>query len=255
MTGRFARYISKADKLDKGLPLAHTTDGFDLRKVMDSRKLRPTQCDVFNEPLLYMFYGRPAFRPTTVKKATSLGAASLVSFLVDPNSLPAAKRIFPFDSGAMHLGLYAAHMHPGMALDDFKLSANLAQPKKAIKIFFGTNARYYRGLCLKNKIPQPMEFEAQSFHSLIQTIAQSDPDDRRGTIELQYASAIELTPKNLLAVILPEDFYDDADVSKFVKRYPKVARLKYVCYHAQPSADAVAILEIARKFLESKKLL
>ncbi|RYD74118.1 MAG: hypothetical protein EOP84_20430, partial [Verrucomicrobiaceae bacterium] len=47
------------------LPLVHTTRCEVLPHIVSSHELRSvTKCDVFDEHLLYFFYGRPAYRHT-----------------------------------------------------------------------------------------------------------------------------------------------------------------------------------------------
>jgi len=216
---------------------------------MDEGLLVPTPCSVFKEPLLYFFYGRPAYRPIGVVEPTSLNACSLVSFVVDSNSVGRPKRIFPFDSGGLQGGIYSKFVHPGMKLTNFELVGTLDNIRKLVTLFFGTNSNYYRGKCLPEVNFSAMEFEAQCYYELIRTLAQTKPDDRRGTVEVQFDAAVDFSACKVDAVIVPEDFLDDQAVVEFICGTLGAMPLKYVCYHARPVEDVGAILEVARQFL------
>lgn len=58
------KYI--ADKVDYSilpdvLPIMHSCDGFDCESIIEDMYLKPTMCPVFNEELLYFFYGKPSY--------------------------------------------------------------------------------------------------------------------------------------------------------------------------------------------------
>src|ERR1700730_8150266 len=101
-TQRFASLVSRATGIGELLPLTHTTDAYAFRNIISTRQLEVSDCIVFREPVLYLFYGRPAYRRSSAGKATSLDAFSLVSFVLRSELLPSPKRLFPFDTGAMH---------------------------------------------------------------------------------------------------------------------------------------------------------
>lgn len=56
------KWLSTVDPVAKRLAWCHTTDAFRLRKIIAEGAFSPSHCDVFDEDLLYFFYGRPAFR-------------------------------------------------------------------------------------------------------------------------------------------------------------------------------------------------
>jgi hypothetical protein len=68
-----------------------------------------------------------------------------------------------------------------------------------------------------------------------------------GAIEVQFLQSIELTPETVLAVIMPEPFWDDKDVSKFVRDQLRADPLSYDCYHAQPNDDVREIVRVSRE--------
>jgi hypothetical protein len=149
VSGSFASLVSRIPAVCPLLPVAHTTDGYRFRDILENPRLRPSQCHVFNEQLTYFFYGRPAYRAASTKKATSLDSFSLISILFKSDALPTPKRVFPFDTGAWHRGLFASYMHPKMTLSNFELAPSLAEAQKLVHLFYGNNTRYYMGECEK----------------------------------------------------------------------------------------------------------
>jgi hypothetical protein len=177
---RFANLVSQAKGMVPLLPLAHTADGFRCREIVFSKRLDVHFCDVFKESLLYLFYGRAAYRASATSTPTSLDAFSLVSFLLRTEAMPPPKRVFPFDTGAMHRGLFAAHLHPDMELTNFEVAPSFVGAAKIVETFYDDNLNYYSGRCVAGKTFPAFEMEAQSYYSLIQTKAQMEADDRRG---------------------------------------------------------------------------
>jgi hypothetical protein len=252
---RFAALISGASGAGTLLPLTHTTDGYRFRDIVSTRELAVTNCDVFNEPLLYLFYGRPAYRSASAKKATILSAFSLVCFVLRTEALTRPRRLFPFDTGAMHNGFYSAYLHPDMSLDNFELECDVEEARKLVEIFYEDNANYFMGKCASGKTFPILEMEAHCYYSLIGTQAQTDTDDRKGSIEIQFDHNIALDPSNVLAVVMPEPFWDDTEISDFVVNELRADALSYDCFHAQPAEDTRAIMMEVRRFLSKKSLL
>jgi hypothetical protein len=96
--------------------------------------------------------------------------------------------------------------------------------------------------------------EAKSYHALIDAKEQTNEDDRRGSIEIQYSVDLELNSNNVMAVVMPRPFWDDQDISHFVCRVLRAEALSYDTFHAQPMEDVRAIMGEVRKFLSDKGL-
>jgi hypothetical protein len=252
---RFASLVSQATGTGRLLPLTHTTDGYCFRDVLALKQLAVTPCPIFNEPLLYLFYGRPAYRAASTQKATSLNAFCMVSFILRSDVLPPPKRVFPFDTGAMVSNRFADFMHPSMSVDHFELNPQIEEARKVVATFFGDNDRYYMGHCVPGRTFSVLEMEAQCYYSLIQAMSLLSADDRKGTIEIQFGSSLDLNETNVIAVIAPEFFWDDDAISDFVCTDLNAEPLSYDCYHAQPAEDTRAIMQEARRFLIARGLL
>jgi hypothetical protein len=61
----FSDYIQKQSMASTELPLVHTTEYFRLASIQASNMLQTDHCSIFKEPLLYFFYGRPAYRDSS----------------------------------------------------------------------------------------------------------------------------------------------------------------------------------------------
>jgi hypothetical protein len=252
---RFASLVSKAPGVGRLLPLTHTTDGWSFRDIASHKRLEVMEGPAFKESLLYLFYGRPAYRAATTQNATALTAFCMVSFLMRSELMPRPKRIFPFDSGAMKAKRFAPFMHPAMLAEHFELNSELEEARKLVGLFYGDNDRYYMGNVLVDiKFPR-LELEAQCYYSLILNVSLLSADDRKGTIEIQYDCDLELTSNNVMAVIAPEVFWDDKEISDFVRVELDAEQLSYDCFNAQPSEDTRAIMQVARRYLRERGLL
>src|SRR5687767_3373425 len=67
------KFVASLPRTNRELGLTHITNGYVLRESLDRGDLRPVnKCEVFNEAVLYAFYGRPAFRRTGDERPTDL---------------------------------------------------------------------------------------------------------------------------------------------------------------------------------------
>ena len=71
------------------------TDGLGFRGVLDTGALRPEPCSVFDdEPLLYLFYGRPAYRVNSQRLSSAIDAYTSFCLILHPDCLGSPKRVF-----------------------------------------------------------------------------------------------------------------------------------------------------------------
>ncbi len=205
----FRKFVNQNSPAAGELPLTHVTDGLGFRGMLDTGALRPEPCSVFNEePLLYLFYGRPAYRVNSQRLSSAIDAYAPVCFILRPNCIAAPKRVFPFDSGAFHGERFIEAMHLKMLLEDFALDPDLQAPLKLIGLFFGDRDRYYRNLPLQDVTIPPLSFEALSYHILITSRHENAFDERISAIELQAHTSLDLSTA-AEAVVLPDAFATD----------------------------------------------
>src|SRR4051794_38754532 len=104
---RLRRFLASYSSTPGFLPFTHITRAYSFDEMLDGETLEPTLCDVFKEPLVYLFYSRPAYRAKQGNNAR-LEFEWPIVFLFDAEKIAPIKRVFPFDSGAFSLGLYEA---------------------------------------------------------------------------------------------------------------------------------------------------
>src|SRR6266705_1300157 len=104
--GRLNRFIARQVPVDGLLPLVHITRAYAFDYIVDGDTLEPSACEVFKEKILYLFYGRPAYRAKEGNNAR-LEFEWPIVFVFNPEKISEIKRIFPFDTGAFAQQLYA----------------------------------------------------------------------------------------------------------------------------------------------------
>jgi len=115
------------------LPLMHTAHGEDFLSIEKSGFIKPQECKVFApEKLSYFFLGRPAYKSSVVFNPSFWQLPAIFVF----NQLPLlkAKRIFPFDSGALKNGRYA-EIIGRINSDDLSVDESWEAVSKLIQFF------------------------------------------------------------------------------------------------------------------------
>jgi len=185
---------------------------------MKDSAIKPSMCDVFREPLAYFFVGRPAYKRDLDPDAAEWELPVCFVFEYD---ISGAKRIYPFDTGAFAKTRYPQFLQM-MALDKFEVTGLDRAPDRIIGAFFGGTRNYFR---LKTESEESFrakfalgafDAEVKAYHKLI-LAKQSRADDRRTTIEVQLDKSTLITAANLLAVILPEPYFLNAEVRAYFR--------------------------------------
>lgn len=210
----FWKWLSTVDPVTKRLAWCHTTDAFRLRKIVTDGAFSLSHCDVFNEDLLYFFYGRPAFRRGESEQVR-LSSRAPVAVILSPDLIDRGRRLFPFDSGAFS-GHYSQWMHHGMQLADFELACPGDAPQRSVAAFFGTNADYLRAIPSQPPKPYQGEFEVESVVELLKDPRSAEADDRRLAIELQVGRQVAFDATSVLALIVPDELVQAAWFDSFV---------------------------------------
>ena len=89
------RLVGSLPRPPKLLGLTHVTTGYIFREVLDGGTLAAKEkCNVLNEPVIYAFYGRSAFRRADDGKPTDLPFLFPVVCIIDPAATPPPKYLF-----------------------------------------------------------------------------------------------------------------------------------------------------------------
>jgi hypothetical protein len=187
------------------LPLMHITRAYAFDDILGGDTIDPRGCDVFNEQLTYLFYGRPAYRAK------------------DGNN--ARRRLFPFDTGAFALGIYNQFFARVSRIEDFALEPSLDAAAKVVGTLYVNNEEYYIGGTRKN-VPIPhRQFELQGLYELARLPGVQDiksmwqqRDERSSAIEIQLNEPLPLTDA-LIAVVLPKPYMEDTEIKDALQRW------------------------------------
>ncbi len=192
------------------MPLTHTTSTFVLQKVLDSGVLKPRWCETLKEDLVYLFYGRAAYRSKRDFEYIDLSVHAPIVLIFNPNVIAHFRHIYPFDTGNYPHGYMALTYVP---MEDFRLD-DLASANKAVELFWNTRWDYIR-YDLKNarRCEHFAAFDslAQLYSGLLHNSGSAD--DRRGTIELTCSSDVLVNSTTLLGVVVPTHMMDDPGIS------------------------------------------
>ena len=213
------------------LPLTHTTRIEALHPIKDAGFLQPTHCRNYNIPLLYCFYGRPAYR-MRINAAEKRDQYLPVCFILNSALVTSdLQRILPFDSGAAFDGWY--DIQPNAPnLTPFEVSDRILGAQRHVEYFFGSNESYVFSQP-KNTIPAGNPYADQCYR-LISSNEQTELDDRKSTIEFQFTQAIELK-QSVMAVILPTSHLRQNGLREHICNHWRATPLPYPTYKGSSS--------------------
>jgi hypothetical protein len=192
----------------KILPPTHLTDRRNFEKVIRDLEIAPSFCSIFQRNLVYLFYGGVYYRRHDGPRPRKEGVYP-VAFLFRSEILGTADCYYPFDTGAMHDGLYHDHLlrdwrerwpdWTRVFCVDSRQDCNT--PAQLLRYTFGTNRAYRRGevsilgAALDEPFPELIEF--------LQLHQTSGVDQRRYRIECHLRASLSL--QDLLWVGFPEE--------------------------------------------------
>lgn len=233
------------------LGLVHCTTVGSGIGVLAAGALNPKPCPVYGTDLLYLFYGRPAYKPAAGVGASGILDLAPICLVFDPQLLDGAIRAVPFDSGGFPR--YEALVGPGLGRADFELSGDPNLPLRLVRAFYQSNRNYYDQVPTTREADLPVARRAaRALARLIADPAIRNVDDRCGTIELHYSTAIPLAAA-LQAIVAPAAMLDDSDVQDALAQCPDAVPIPYKMYgRFDPLSFANSIYERVDTFLESK---
>jgi hypothetical protein len=248
---KLIEFLMATAPTQKRLSLIHCTTVGSGLDILTHGTLNPTPCPVYNADLLYLFYGRPAYKP-----ATGIGASGILDFapiclVLDPAIMDAALRAVPFDSGGF--ARYEALIGPGLARPDFELQGDPTLPLRLVRAFYQSNRNYYDQTPTTREADLPLSRRtARALARLIGDPAIRNIDDRCGTIELQYSTAIPLAGA-LQAIVAPAAMLDDPEVLQALALCPNASAIPYKTYgRFEPLSFAHTIYERIDDFLQNR---
>lgn len=201
---KFKNFIKKnthAKRRLKTLSITHVTEFYNIRDIFDCEGLNPTPCKVFNEDLLYFFYGRPAYRYGKDGVNCSQKAYHPLCLVFELKDLECIDRVYPFDSGGFNY--YKDFINTRSPLDYFELERSIEGINDLISFFYKSSSDYY------DCCPKPIDsssfelaFELESYYGMITQGGITADDERNSAIEIQTKNKVAL--KKLKAIIFPQ---------------------------------------------------
>ncbi len=202
----FTRSVAAHAVMAEELPLIHTSLCEYLPAIATTHTLEPRPCNIFKESLVYLFYGRPAYRSSRGIKNGEAIALCPVCFVFKPRTVSCSlRRIFPCDSGAVAGNLFAPDI-TSADLEDLEIDSQVENARRAVGLFFEQNSNYFAGRVTAGRAFPAGSVEAR-FYALLQRPGPVGYDDRKSAIEAQVNHSIALR-NQLLFVVLPREFLE-----------------------------------------------
>jgi hypothetical protein len=212
----FSDYVQKEAMAPAELPMVHTTEYFRLASIQTSNTLQANTCMIFKEPLLYFFYGRPAYRDASQTTPTRDVGFYPICFVFRPDTIgKKAKRLYPFDTGASQSGLYEPAIKRTQAIADYPVPAVAESARKIVRCFFDTDEQYLSNKPKPGLSFSPAEDTVKSYYDLINGGGDPNCDDRYSAVEIQIAASLDIR-LDIMAIVLPTCFLEDATLASTI---------------------------------------
>jgi len=244
----FRDFIHGSAPLAGQLGLTHVTDCARLGGLVASRKLEPRHCDVFGEPLIYLFYGRPAYRRAWTDGATSNLDYARICLILRDDVATKAHRVLPFDSGGF--SRYSNAFHDSLTLADFELLPT-DHPLKIIGAFYDTLESYWTMEPVQPRTFPVTQHAVRAYYHLITGGLAEQFDDRCSAIEVQLASTLPLDGE-VVALVGPNQIFDDPAVKSMMADWGAEPRGYRVPRMFNPSEVAGRLFSEVERFLEDR---
>jgi hypothetical protein len=254
---RFASFIASQEMADGVLPFVHTTRAYSFVEMLGDDGLEPADCPIFDEKIIYLFYGRPAYRAKDGRNAR-LQFEWPIIFILNPLTFDKICRVFPFDTGAFDMGLYSEFFDKKSEMMDFSVDPSLEAVRQLVGTYYQNHEEYYAGHSHKNVELPNRQFEAEGILELSRLPGlQGQPsfstarDERSSAVEIQVTSPISFADA-LTAIILPLPYLDDPEIRSALKRWggPPIIRSYATLHNMSGEAWVGQIYQIVREIYE-----
>lgn len=208
----FRSWVDK--KPDPGwdpMPLTHIAKGLVAEDIIRDKCIKPSEDKVFDKPLSYFFYGRPAYR-ISGDGSIRIEAACPFCFIFEPNLIKSATALHAFDTGAFAKRMYKSKIMDEMAIEDFSLEKSHERANKIINCLFLDKNAYFDGDITKigdlDLYADAWDFLARGYLELIRSRGRNEPDDRICSIEAVFAEDVRIEG-SLRSVVVPHTLWSD----------------------------------------------
>jgi hypothetical protein len=249
----FRDYLDSQCKapLPDPLPLVHTSRCEWASSLVLTPELQPRRCLVYDDDLLYLFYGRPAYRIRERGHRHDITYCPICFILKLNRQSLAVRRVMPLDSGGASEGRFSPHIDPHQK-DLLELDPSLDSARKLVDVFYKDSRSYLYGHC------QPLSAFVGASPAIVEQYVNmlhdadvSRADDRRSAVEIQATKKV-LLKDDLQAVVLPEALLDDYGLKRAILEDWNALPITYPTFHAtSPSEYAPVIRDRVVAFYET----
>lgn len=236
------------------LPLIHASRGELLSSIAKTHALEPQRCEVFSESIVYLFYGRPAYRSNRGTHGGELTGLCPVVFVFRPRAISRfVHRVHPCDTGAVAGNRFVPHILPS-DLADLALAPEISSARQLVSLFFDSNENYFLGKAIAGKSFANGSVAAR-FYDLLMQPGPVNCDDRKSAIEIQAKRAIPLKGR-LLFVALPRELLENKEINDTIKFTWACDPLPYATYQGSPPAEYFAAIrqKVMERFKEATRI-
>lgn len=248
---RFSEQVPKSNVEFELLPLFHTCDGYDAGEHIKNSAIKTSDvCEVFKEKLTYLFYGRPAYKYSLPEGSTENLEFYACSFVFRAEKIEDVKRIFPFDTGALHHGFLKNFINPKADVAKFEVEPDVRRIADIVLRFHGGNENYLKRNTKSGQF-DPLDFESLAFERMHNAQSWDKTDERRVTIEVQAGDVVDLTGSTLEALILPRGMVS----SQHVQRIVEATGADVIGYDIEtwdPRYSFNEVMRVARQYLDGR---
>ena len=206
----------------KDLPVIHTTTESVLFNIMLEKQLKsPKKCKVYEESLVYFFYGKASFYTDT--EIINFSTDPPLCILFDSENLnnENLKRVLPFDSGG-----YDRYNITKYSKDQFTVSnPKLDVCRKLIYFLYDTNQNYLKNKITNERIAKNIS-KCWPLNSLLELYSKKFGQDIKTgehvfSIEMQFGDQVAFNPS---ALILPYSFLESGliVIDEFKVDFPNI---------------------------------
>jgi len=213
-----------------------------MQPVVDCRCLPLSDCKIFGEKLVYLFYGGVFYRRHAVP--TNKASIMPVAVVFRPDALQCVDRYYPFDTGAAHWGKYGKEWTQKLEpfKPRFRVEANGGHQVVAnmVRHCFGTNEDYLFNdpNPVAKELPDPFPV----LHEFLSTnFSDTGIDQRFRRIEAH--SKVPVLLDHLLWIGYPKSEFEPIIDQLVAQCDPRPATFRYKAFPLAPPNELAAIMQ------------
>jgi hypothetical protein len=187
------------------LPLTHGTKAIRLRAIIEAGSIQlPNEpCRTLGERLIFTYYGKTSFRVGD-NRTLRRTAGAPTYFLLKPEALMPAHKVYPFDTGAFDKKMYASNVDPDLMVSNFEFRPEIGSVQKLVSFFFCTNSAYMNNEPYRRNQPLAGNDEAEAYYDVITSMSSEQRDSRESSIEIAFNRDVSITSNVVACAIIPD---------------------------------------------------